>query len=128
AHVAGAPVIAEAPADRYAAYSYHGRISAFTGLPTLLGWGGHQRQWRGNYDEPARREPLIETLFNSADERAARAVIDEFNVRYVIVGPPERNRYSAEGLAKFERLGTPVFQSGSTVIYQIASRRAGAQP
>ena len=122
ANVAGAPVIAEAPADRYGAYSYYGRISAFTGLPTLLGWGGHQHQWRGNYNEPARREPLIETLFNSADERAARAVIDEFNVRYVIVGSPERNRYSAEGLARFERLGTPVFQSGSTVIYQIASR------
>ncbi len=128
ATVSGAPVIAEAPADRYAAYSYYGRISAFTGLPTLLGWGGHQHQWRGNYDEPARREPLIETLFNSVDERAARAVIEEFNVRYVIVGLPERNRYSAEGLAKFERLGKPVFQSGGTIIYQIAPSRAGTQP
>ncbi len=127
-NASGAPVIAEAPADRYAAYSYYGRISAFTGLPTLLGWGGHQHQWRGNYIEPARREPLIETLFNSTDERAARAVLDEFNVRYVIVGPPERNRYSAEGLAKFERLGQPVFQSGSTVIYQVRSRLADNQP
>ncbi len=127
-NVTGAPVIAEAPADRYAAYSYHGRISAFTGLPTLLGWGGHQHQWRGNYTEPARREPLIETLFNSTDARASRAVLDEFNVRYVIVGPPERNRYSAEGLAKFERLGQPVFQSGSTIIYQIAPGPTRTQP
>ena len=128
ANVAGAPVIAEAPADRYGAYSYHGRISAFTGLPTLLGWGGHQHQWRGNYIEPGRREPLIETLFNSPDIGAARAVIDEFNVRYVIVGPPERNRYSAEGLAKFEQLGTPIFRSGNTVIYQIAADQTGTRP
>ncbi|MCS7060662.1 MAG: DUF2298 domain-containing protein [Anaerolineae bacterium] len=119
ANVTGAPVIAEAPADRYGAYSYNGRISAFTGLPTLLGWGGHQHQWRGNYEEPARREPLIEALFNRVDDRAARAVIDEFNVRYVIVGAPERARYSAEGLAKFEQLGRPVFRSGSVVIYRV---------
>jgi len=50
-------VILEAPGARYAAYQYTSRISAMTGLPTLLGWGGHESQWRGNYEEPARREP-----------------------------------------------------------------------
>jgi YYY domain-containing protein len=119
ANVRGAPVIAEAPADQHAAYSYQGRISAFTGLPTLLGWGGHQNQWRGNYDEPARREPLIEVLFGSADDAAARQVLHEFGVRYVIVGKAERERYPAEALAKFERLGRSVYRSGGTVVYEI---------
>ena len=33
-------IILEAPGDHYAAYQYTGRVSALTGLPTLLGWGG----------------------------------------------------------------------------------------
>ncbi len=62
-HVAGRPFILETPGDRYRAYVYEGRVSALTGLPTLLGWGGHQSQWRGNYDEPAVREAALERLF-----------------------------------------------------------------
>ncbi len=119
-NVVGAPTIAEAPGDRYAAYTYQGRISAFTGLPTLLGWGGHQNQWRGNYAEPGRREPMIEQLFATSDIVEARRILDEFDVRYVIVGQPERDRYPAEGLAKFDAFGAPVFRSGDTVVYQIA--------
>jgi YYY domain-containing protein len=117
-NVQGDPVIAEAPADKYGAYSYNGRISAFTGLPTILGWGGHEHQWRGDYTEPARREPLIETLFNSIDVEAAKQVLHEFAVRYVIVGQPERARYSAEGLDKFNQICQSVFQTGNSAIYQ----------
>ena len=47
AHVAGDPVIVEAAS--YNEYTHLGRISAFTGLPTLLGWGGHEVQWRVNW-------------------------------------------------------------------------------
>jgi YYY domain-containing protein len=116
-NVTGAPTIAEAPADKYGAYSFNGRISAFTGLPTLLGWGGHEHQWRGNYDEPARREPQIETLYNSTDPEAARKVLQQYDVRYVIVGQQERARYTAEGLAKFDTLCAVAFKSGNSAIY-----------
>ena len=66
-YVEGSPVILEAPGDRRRAYVYEGRISALTGLPTLLGWGGHELQWRGTYDEPGRREPLIETVYRNLE-------------------------------------------------------------
>jgi uncharacterized membrane protein len=65
ANVEGAPVIVEAPGDQHRAYIYEGRVSALTGLPTLLGWGGHERQWRGNYEEPAVREADLERLFST---------------------------------------------------------------
>ena len=40
------PVILEAPWS--GSYNYNGRISVFTGFPTVLGWAGHEGQWRGN--------------------------------------------------------------------------------
>ena len=117
-NVRGAPVIVESPGDHYAAYQYNGRISAFTGLPTLLGWGGHEHQWRGNYDEPARREPLIETLYNTTDTTVASQILRQFNVSYVIVGQQELSRYTPEGLAKFTTLCRIAHQAGQSIVYQ----------
>jgi uncharacterized membrane protein len=107
-----------APAGQYGAYNYSGRISAMTGLPTLLGWGGHQNQWRGNYDEPARREPDIALLYNSSDIRQTQALLDKYGIAYVIVGATERERYSPQSLKKFEQFMDVAFQQGDTTIYQ----------
>ena len=36
-----------------------GRVAANTGLPTVLGWPGHEWQWRGSdHPEPGRREAM----------------------------------------------------------------------
>lgn len=118
ANVKGAPVIVEAPGDKYGAYQYNGRISAFTGLPTLLGWGGHEHQWRGNYDVPAIREPLIDTIYATTDDLRASEVMRQLNVIYVIVGQTELHRYPAEGLVKFRHICSVVHQVGESTIYQ----------
>ncbi|BCX03006.1 MAG: hypothetical protein KatS3mg053_0944 [Candidatus Roseilinea sp.] len=119
ANVAGDPFIIEAPPrSAFGAYTYEGRISTFTGLPTALGWGGHQHQWRGTTDEQARRFPLIEQLYNTTDLAEARALLREFGAQYVIVGETERGRFTPEGLAKFESLCAPAFRSGTSVIYR----------
>jgi YYY domain-containing protein len=111
-------VILEAPGSGYAAYQYTGRISAMTGLPTLLGWGGHQSQWRGNYDEPARREPDIDLLYNTSDLQQAQELLDKYNIIYVYVGPLERERYSPQGLNKFDQIMDVVFQQDDVIIYK----------
>ncbi len=119
AHVQGTPVILEAPGDRYRAYVYEGRVSAFTGLPTLLGWGGHQHQWRGTYEEPARREPDIEALFTTTDLNLALTLIERYGIKYVYIGPLEVSRYPFAGLAKFAQIGKAVYNSGGVTIYRI---------
>ncbi len=119
ATVAGAPVILEAPGDHYRAYVYEGRVSAHTGLPTLLGWGGHEHQWRGDYTEPARREEDIQMLYVSSDLATVRELLDEYGVVYVYVGPLERERYPASGLEKFAALGDVVYQTGGVTIYRV---------
>ena len=115
-NVRGDPVIVEGN-KKGAGYDYIGRISAFTGLPAVLGWGGHENQWRGNYDEPGKREPLIEQLYNTTYPIETRNILAQFNVRYVIVGETERNQYTPEGLSKFDQLCGTAFKKGNTVIY-----------
>jgi YYY domain-containing protein len=115
-NVEDAPTIVEATGG---AYSYYGRVSVHTGLPTLLGWGGHEQQWRGNYEEPGRREPDIKTIYTSPDVGETAALLDEYDIQYVYVGPLERSTYqvSQPVLAKFERLMDVVFQQGEVTIY-----------
>ena len=118
ANVPGEAVILEVPGDRYAAYDYVGRVSALTGLATLLGWGNHEHQWRGSYELPARREPDIEALFNGLDLSRTTALLDQYDITYVYVGTLERKRYRADGLAKFEHLMEAVYRQGDVVIYR----------
>lgn len=111
-------VILEAPGSGYAAYQYTGRISALTGIPTLLGWGGHQSQWRGNYEEPARREPDIDRLYNTLDPQQTQELLEKYDITYVYVGPLERQRYAQPGLNKFPHLMDVAFEQGDVVIYK----------
>jgi YYY domain-containing protein len=108
-------VILEAPGE---SYRYLGRVSALTGLPTLLGWDFHEYQWRGNYDEPARRKPEVDILYNSVDPAQTLTLLDKYDITYVYVGLLERERYNLAGLSKFERLMDVVYQQGAVTIYQ----------
>ena len=118
-NVEGDPAILEA--STMGAYQYEGRISAFTGLPAALGWGGHQHQWRGDITEAARRNPMVEQLYNTTDLIEARTLIDELSVRYVIAGQMERQRFAPDGLNKFEQMCSIAFKAGASAVYDCES-------
>lgn len=59
-NIKGQPVILEAQGDSYTDYA---RISANTGLPTVLGWTVHEWLWRGTYDIPAPRINDVQKLY-----------------------------------------------------------------
>lgn len=119
ANVEGRHVILEAPGDNHRAYVYEGRISALTGLPTVLGWAGHQRQWRGNYNEPAAREQDISVIYSTPHPAEALALLQRYAVEYIYVGRVERAAYPPEGLIKFEAMFPRVYHQQGVSIYRV---------
>ncbi|MFP3895810.1 MAG: DUF2298 domain-containing protein [Anaerolineales bacterium] len=109
-------VLLEAPGGSYSEYNW---ISAHTGIPTLLGWGGHELQWRGNYDEAGRREPDIATIYQSLDETQKRHLLEKYDVDYVYVGPLERKKYSLNSAmtGAFDDLMRRCYEGDGIIIY-----------
>ncbi len=100
-----------------------GGVSASTGLPTVIGWTGHESQWRGgDADARAEIEPRkqdVETIYSTPDPAQARRLLKQYGVDYIYVGSLERQTYPAEGLAKFNILARPVFTEDDVTIYQV---------
>jgi uncharacterized membrane protein len=115
-------VILEAVGDQY---SFYNRVSVATGLPTILGWGGHELQWRGDYDEAGPRERDVETIYKTFDARQALELLEKYGVDYVIVGSLERDKYQlgTPMIEKFAKIGELVFNEGSMRIYRIGGAR-----
>jgi YYY domain-containing protein len=109
-------IMVEAPGGSYSEYNW---VSAHTGIPTLLGWGGHELQWRGNYDEPGRREPDIAAIYQTTDIAQFQSLLDAYDVDYVYLGPLERGKYrlSQPMLLKFDRVMARAFEKGEVVVY-----------
>jgi YYY domain-containing protein len=98
-------------------YSDFGRVSAYTGQPTVLGWVGHQLQWRGGNQEIGSRQGDIERLYSTRNWEEAEQILRQYEIRYVYIGARERSTYRLFE-AKFERFLTPVFRQGEVVIYE----------
>jgi YYY domain-containing protein len=117
-NAAGNPVILEAPGDEYNAST--SRFSTWTGLPAVVGWPGHEGQWRGNYDIQGPRMAAIEEIYTTGDANRMLELLKEYDVRYVIVGPNEQRLYPGAGLAKFAQYLPVAFQQGSVTIYLVS--------
>lgn len=114
-HISGAPVILEAVGGQYSRF---GRVSANTGLPTLLGWPGHEYQWRGDTPEPAQREPIVEKLYTQPGWEGIPELLDQYQVAYIYVGQLERATYGESGLDKFRQRLPVAYANSSVTIYQ----------
>jgi uncharacterized membrane protein len=110
----GDPTVLETVGDDFD-FDGRGRISVYTGLPTVIQWPGHELQW-GN--SAGRRPNDVRTIYATKNRSLARRLLARYRVRYVVVGPLEREDYPSAGLAKFARLGQRVFASGGTTVFQ----------
>ena len=112
----GAPIgtLAEAVGGSFTEF---GRISAHVGFPTVLGWTGHESQWRGGGSEMGSREPDIQTLYSTRDWAEARRILDQYGIRYVYIGALERGIYDVFE-AKFRENLRPVYEFGGVTIYE----------
>ncbi|MDX1413530.1 MAG: DUF2298 domain-containing protein [Candidatus Promineifilaceae bacterium] len=114
-NIVGSPVIAEAVGGQYSSY---GRISANTGLPTLLGWAGHEYQWRGDTPEPAAREAAVNSIYTQRNLENVTELLNRYDVQYIYVGGLERDTYGTAGLEKFDEQLDVAFSNNSVTIYR----------
>lgn len=100
-----------------ASYSDYARISTYSGLPAVLGWPMHEGQWRGTYEPQGTRQDDIRLLYETPSWEVAKAILSQYQVRYVVVGTLERSNYPVNE-SKFQQHLSPVFAQGQVVIYQ----------
>jgi uncharacterized membrane protein len=116
-NVSGIAYIAESTGGSYSDSAF---VSAFTGLPTILGWDFHQFQWRGNTVESGKRQPEIARIYQSADSEEVLTLLDKYDVEYVYVGPVEKRKYELPPhvVERFERFLIKIYDGGGVSIYE----------
>ena len=110
-NVEGNPVVLEANGDSYSDYC---RVSAMTGLPTVLGWYVHEWLWRGDTADLNEKSAEIQTIYTSGDREAVEELLEKYEVEYIFVGSCEREKYG-ENLNEdlLRSLGEEVFPGGT---------------
>ena len=123
-NVAGSPVILEAHGDQY---RWNARMSVYTGSPTVIGWPWHQTQQRNDWDLIQERARDVSSIYNTLSKNAALDLIDQYDVRYIVVGDLERIYYLPHGIEKFERMVEDgalelAYANQGTTIYRFVDR------
>jgi YYY domain-containing protein len=139
----GDAVLLEAPCRNCGYHPEIGRFSALTGIPTLVGWGNHEGQWRGDtlpevidtrVEDGQIRDRFTDAqeIYTTQDWDRVWSLIDRYGIDYIVVGNAERNMIHdlagddqsrlqsyQLGLQKFEQVLTPVCSAGNTMVYRV---------
>lgn len=105
-------VILEAPGTSYSDFNM---ISGWTGIPTLIGWGQHERLWRNNLDVIESRKDDARAIY--VDGRID--LLEMYGVKYVVVGPREREKYGSRIDDTFKSLSLVYQGLNNTNIYGV---------
>ena len=116
-NIEGAPVVLEANGDSYTGFE---RVSASTGLPTILGWYVHEWLWRNDTEDLNVKSTDIRNIYTSESEEQVRTLLKQYDVSYIFVGSKEREKYEdALNNALLQSLGDIVFideDSGTYIV------------
>ncbi len=110
-NIEGNPVVLEANGDSYSDAQV---VSAMTGLPTVLGWYGHEWLWRNDPYDLAMISEDIRTIYTSTDVELVKEKIKQYQVEYIYVGSNEREGYPLLNEELLLSLGEVVFRGTET--------------
>ncbi len=115
-------------------------VSAYTGLPNVIGWQTHEWLWHfhgwtnpetGAYeDDPNNsvwdifilpRYSDVAAIYTSTDVNEVMSLINKYDIHYIICGSMELDQFGFIYYPCFESLGERVFTStdGSLIIYKV---------
>jgi len=112
----GRAVIAEGVGDEYQFAA--GGMATFSGASTVLGWAGHELQWRGPVAELGIRTADLAALYRDAPAENIRGILDRYRIQFVVVSDLERKSYQDGVTQRFDGILPVAFRSGTTVIYR----------
>jgi len=117
-NITGQPVVLPAPGELY---EWNNAITTFTGLPTVIGWAGHEINWRfPNRSEIDRRWSDVGRIYTSSDIREVEGILKKYNVSYVYFGEAEAKRFSRQGLFEEYPGGfRKVFDYSDVAVYDV---------
>lgn len=118
-NIDGHPVILEAPGNPS---QYSSRVSVFTGLPTVIGWGTWEILWRFAWGEVDERIGDVDMIYNTLDNDQAKELLRKYDVEYIYIGTLEQEKYESEGLHKFATQPEdydPVYEDEGVTIFRV---------
>ena len=77
-------IIAEAIGGSYSEFA---RISTHTGFSTVLGWPGHELQWRGGHELQGSRVQDMANLYTTNSCQEASEITDFYDLDRAYIGP-----------------------------------------
>ena len=130
ANIQGDPVMVEAADFSVEDYSLYALVSTFTGLPTLLGWPGHEVQWRNgwlkdtaNSNSFNRRMLDIDTIYRDPSPQVVLNLMKKYSAQYLYVGSIEHAKYgifsSGLDLTRYARFMQTVYYKDGIAIYKV---------
>lgn len=121
-NVEGSPVVLEANGDSYTGYE---RVSASTGLPTVLGWYVHEQLWRNDVEDLNQKSVDIQNIYIWNSEELVRNLLEHYDVSYIFVGSKEKEKYGdALNNTVLKSMGTVAFEDEETGTYIVAVNSA----
>ena len=100
-------------------YTYHSRISSFSGIPTVIGMPFHERMWRGSAADVPQRAADVQIMYE--DPSCSPSLLAQYGVRYLVVGDVENERYDVR---LPDDLTEEVFSENGTTIYRVLAYSA----
>jgi len=101
-------------------YTLSGRISANTGIPTPLGWAGHEIIWRSNQTLANQRLLDVDTIYTTWNMTRMLELVRKYRITHIYVGELEYEKYS-DLVLKFDDIFDVVYadKRNSTLIYRV---------
>lgn len=123
-NIKGQPVLLETYGDSYTEAC---SLSAYTGLPTVMGWQTHEWLWRTSrevkdgYNQVVRpRQIDVQAMYEFKDDQAVKALYKKYKVEYIAVGTQEKTKFTGINETKLKAMGQIVYQNDSMYLIKIS--------
>jgi uncharacterized membrane protein len=114
--VASNATLIEADGD---SYSLAGRLSAMTGVPSVLGWYTHEWLWRGDKEVVEKRKQDVAAFYSASVPSHACEIASKYGVTHFMIGAVERDRFSGLRIDVLEQAGLPVAGNAEAKLYEL---------